>query len=112
MKISKITLMVALIASLNLGTSSIYAMDPMMDDSMPEEQLVVADESNGNYVPVITPVAETTKDVAHGTGRVLKGTGEVITLRPGEGVEDIAGGTGEIVEGAVKFPGRLFGVIE
>lgn len=83
------------------------------------DQTVVYEE-NDNYVPIVTPVAESTKDVVYGAGRVAKGavggTGEILTGDPvggtGEIVTETVGGTADAVEGAIKLPGRLFGVID
>lgn len=96
-------LALVLAAGLILGVCGVQAM---------ENENVVADEQatsytvdeDGNYIPVITPTGNAVKGVAHGTGKVLEGTGEIITLQPGEGVRDIAEGTGEVVESAVALP--------
>ena len=93
MKISKLTLLAALVAGLNLATVSVA-----------DHVETVSYDENGNYIPVITPTGNAVKGVAHGTGKILEGTGEIVTLQPGEGVRDIAEGTGEIVESAVTLP--------
>lgn len=61
-------------------------------------------DERGNYIPVITPVAEGTQGVLEGTGQVLKGAGEIVTLQPGQGVHDVAEGTANVVESAVMTP--------
>lgn len=100
MKITKITLVIACAAAFNLCPNSIYALENKQDE-----------QANPTHTPIVTPTEQTIHNVAHGTGRIIEGTGEVITLQPGQGVKDMAEGSGEIVEGALKAPGRFLGII-
>lgn len=106
MKMSKIMMLAGLIATLNLGTSSLYGWEREYR------------EYNDDYVPVVTPVARGAEDVVYGAGRVAKGavvgTGDILTGDPIGGTEEIVtetvGGTADAVEGALAVPGNiLFG---